>query len=405
MKRSSFMIFATVMFLVTLISTILIACDSEKEISCDDTPLQYTTDCKTTAPGEDMTEVVESELPPESFVGTVLEEDTYYMVVEPNIDEEEYSISDRIRVEYIHDHIDYLYGIGRKVVITYIPPFDGDKTIVTDDIRHDGFEEFELSVQYKKDSLPKDLVQNYSGDTLVYIANSRDFDKNASDFNLYYLGLEDVYVKVDGDTLPLKEALSFGKVTLDGIIAECNRLSSLGLIKDEEYKDGGSVLYDFSDFKIIKYHTLDGNRDIFIGTSDMNINAHGLLHMIIRGYRHYDFGLRLDTKDVSGKGATIVFNQKGGNVTGELVVGDEFYLERKNGNKWISVDTKPLIDYAFHMVAYRIFQGGKLEFRTDWEWLYGELGTGQYRIKKEVMDFKQTADYVEQVYYAYFDIE
>ena len=405
MKRRAFIILVCAVFLAALISTIFISCDNEEKLQCTDGLKHYTSDGKTQAPGEDMTEFVESELPPESFVGTVIEEDTYYMVVEPNIDEDEYNISKKIRVEYIHDHIDYLYGVGRKVVITYIPPISGNKTIVTDDIRHDGFEEFELSVQYKKDSLPLYAAENYTGDTLVYIANNTDFDENASDFSLYYLGLSDVYVTVDGATLPLKEALTYGKVTLDGIIADCNRLSSLGTIKSEQYKDGGSVLFDFGDFKIIKYHTLEGNRDVFIGTSDMDINAIGRLHMIIRGYRHYDWGLRLKTKDVTNKGATIVFKQFGGNVTGTLQTGEAFYLEKKVGNKWISVDTKPLIDYAFNMVAYGIANNDETELETEWEWLYGELEKGQYRIKKEVMDFRGTADFDEQIYYAYFEIK
>ena len=54
-----------------------------------------------------------------SFVGTVLEETTTYMIVEPNEDEEERKSADQIRINYGVDHRDYLYGIGRKVVIQY----------------------------------------------------------------------------------------------------------------------------------------------------------------------------------------------------------------------------------------------------------------------------------------------
>ena len=54
-----------------------------------------------------------------SFVGTVIEETTTYMIVEPNEDEAERKSSDRIVINYGTDHIDYLYGIGRKVIINY----------------------------------------------------------------------------------------------------------------------------------------------------------------------------------------------------------------------------------------------------------------------------------------------
>lgn len=377
------------MFLALFITTILIACEKPEEIYCADT-LIY--------------EKVEDELPPESFVGTVLSEDTSHMIVRPNKDEEEYAISDTIRVEYVHKHVDYLYGIGRKVVITHIPPVATGNTITTDDIRHDGFEDFKLSVQYLDDVLPV-YTSSPSPSYVTLVANNRDFDENASDYNLYYLGLYDVYVNVDGETLPLKEALYYGKVTLDGIIAECNRLSSLGIVKEENYKDGGSSIYDFGDFKILKYHTLDGNRDIFIGTNDLNINSVNSLGLCIRGQDWKDWGLRLTTTDVSNKSATIVFSQNGGTVTGELQTGEAFYIEKMHGNKWIPVDTKPCIDYAFYMTAFSIFKGGSFEHKTDWEWLYGELPAGKYRIIKEVMDFRKTADFDKQFYYAYFEIK
>ena len=54
-----------------------------------------------------------------SFVGTVIEETTTYMIVEPNEDELERKSSDRIVINYGTDHMDYLYGIGTKVIINY----------------------------------------------------------------------------------------------------------------------------------------------------------------------------------------------------------------------------------------------------------------------------------------------
>lgn len=413
MSKRNFLILVLVVFVVTVSATIFAACESKTQTDgkdgndvfgdCDELA-HYVTDCKTNEPGEDMYNTVESELPPESFVGTVVEEDTYYMVVEPNVDEEEYEISKRIRVEYLHDHIDYLYGIGRKVVITYIPPMAGGTTITTDDIRHDGFEEFELSVQYRQDSIPARFAEIQYAGLLTLVANNRDFDEYASDYNLYYYGLHDVYVTVDGNTLPLKEALNYGKVSIDGIVADCNRRAAIGEIEEYRYKDGGSVVFDFGDYKIIKYHTLEGNRDVYIGDSNMDINAKNATAVCVGAYLWKDWGLRLEARDVTNKGATIVFKQKSGNISGELDTGEAYYLEKKDGNKWVPVDTKTLLDYAFHMVAYMVNKNGETELETNWEWLYGELRAGQYRISKEVMDFRETGDFDEQVYYAYFDI-
>lgn len=401
-KTATFL--AVITFLLALAATLFVACDTdtetnESEHNDKEKIICVYPDKDAKIPGEDMYEFVDNELPPESFVGTVIEEDTYYMIVEPNADEEEYGISKRIRVEYLHDHIDYLYGTGRKVVITYIPPITGGSTITTDDIRHDGFEEFELSVQYRQDSIPARFAEIQYAGLLTLIANSREFDEDASDYNLYYYGLHDVYVTVDGDTLPLKEALSYGKVTLDGIIADCNRQQPAAV----SYDDGGSIIYDFGDYKIIKYHTLDGNRDVYIGTKDMDINAKNATEVSIGAYLWKDWGIRLEARDANFGGATVVFKQKGGNVTGSLQTGDAFWIERLAGDKWVAVDTLPLIDYAFNMVAYGIDSDGETEFPTDWHWLYGALGGGRYRIAKEVMDFRGTGDFDEQIYYAYFE--
>ena len=38
------------------------------------------------------------------------------------------------------------------------------------------------------------------------------------------------------------------------------------------YKDGGSMMYNYEQYTIIKFHTLDGNRDICIGIPEMMIS-------------------------------------------------------------------------------------------------------------------------------------
>lgn len=54
-----------------------------------------------------------------SFIATVIEETTTYIIVEPNENESESKSSDRIVVNYYRENKNYLYGIGTKVVICY----------------------------------------------------------------------------------------------------------------------------------------------------------------------------------------------------------------------------------------------------------------------------------------------
>ena len=43
-------------------------------------------------------------------------------------------------------------------------------------------------------------------------------------------------------------------------------------------------------------------------------------------------------------------------------------------------------------------------WEIDWNWLYGELPAGKYRIGKEIMDFRGTGDYDTSIYFAEFEI-
>ena len=198
-----------------------------------------------------------------SFIGTVIEETTTYMIVEPNEDEIERKSSDKIVVNYGEDHIDYLYGIGRKVLIKY----DGyimetyPAQINTDNILTEGYEEFELIIK-KSDKVRK-----------TKILNNQDLYKYNSDYDLYYYGLEEVNITVDNQTMSLEAALKSGKITIDGILAKANQDVSDKIIKEERYDDGGSVEFYYDKYTIIKCHSLDGNRDVYIGIPEMTLNV------------------------------------------------------------------------------------------------------------------------------------
>lgn len=193
-----------------------------------------------------------------SFVGTVLEETTTYMIVEPNEDEEERKSADKIKINYGTDHIDYLFGVGRKVIINYSGYIKETypAQIDSNDILINGYEEFKLEVKTSKN---KDKVK---------VINSKEIDKNDIDYNLYYYGLDEVNITIDNKTMPLKDALRSGKMTIDGLVIRANK----DFPNAEVYKDGGSIVYHYDNYTIIKMHKLDGNRDVYIGTKDMTIN-------------------------------------------------------------------------------------------------------------------------------------
>lgn len=207
----------------------------------------------------------------QSFVGTVIEETTSYMVVEPAHDEYEKTVADRIKIEYGTDHIDYLYGTGRMVVIYYkgdINTADGNMaSIKSDDISTEGFREWEMKVVPSNEPNNKKIMektQPHDSDTTSHWYKQ---------YNLYYHGLEDVIITVDGEKHSLAHALKRGKITMSAILAKANQDVSDGVIQDLRYKDGGSVVFKYPDYTIVKYHTLDGNDDMYIGTPDIGIDV------------------------------------------------------------------------------------------------------------------------------------
>lgn len=202
----------------------------------------------------------------QSFVGTIVEETNTSLVVVPNADEIERTLGERITVKILEPHKDFLYGEGRKIVVYYdASSIENETTITALNISVDGFIDFELSVDLSKQKR-KDLI-----------LRSDEIDKftsfgHISDTNLYYYGLSEVNVFVDNQTIPLVVALEKGKLTLNAIIQKANIDVANGIIEEISYDDGGSSVFKYPNYTIIKYHTLDGNRDVYIGSSDMDIH-------------------------------------------------------------------------------------------------------------------------------------
>ena len=61
-------------------------------------------------------------------------------------------------------------------------------------------------------------------------------------------------------------------------------------------------------------------------------------------------------------------------------------------------------DVGWTAEAYIINKENTTDWEVNWEWLYGKLPEGNYRIGKEIMDFQGTGVYDIFNYYANFDI-
>ena len=119
-----------------------------------------------------------------------------------------------------------------------------------------------------------------------------------------------------------------------------------------------------------------------------------------------EIGLTAEGHDVTSSGMTIRFTVwDPGLSAGDLQFSSEFELEKLEGNTWSPVPVIVEGDYAFTQEAHIIskdpdFSG--TDCQVNWEWLYGKLSPGDYRIRMNVMDFRGTGDYTEYPVYVYF---
>ncbi len=102
----------------------------------------------------------------------------------------------------------------------------------------------------------------------------------------------------------------------------------------------------------------------------------------------------IEIKNLTNTGMKIVIHD---NNLNKLIYGSDFYLEKYVNNNWDSIYT---IDdnYAFNDMAYYVNDDGILEMNQNWEYMYGELSKGIYRIVKKVF-FESDLPIGSQDYY------
>ena len=65
-----------------------------------------------------------------------------------------------------------------------------------------------------------------------------------------------------------------------------------------------------------------------------------------------------------------------------FVYGSWYQVEKEKDGVWYEVKTK-LSNYGFDEMGWLTDDQGRLTMTEDWEWLYGKLSAGHYRILKQ----------------------
>lgn len=118
-----------------------------------------------------------------------------------------------------------------------------------------------------------------------------------------------------------------------------------------------------------------------------------------------EWGVALETQNVTSKGLTIVCYHSGGENVYELHTGSYYVLQKLENESWVDVE------YLSHehpvgwtAEAWNIQKEGTTTWEVNWEWLYGELPAGEYRIGKEITNSRGTGDSDSEMIYADFTV-
>lgn len=148
--------------------------------------------------------------------------------------------------------------------------------VVNNGLAYDGAEELlEIikTVNITYNSILDFEIIFYDNDSIESYKIYTILDKSETDiydYNIYgYDGI--VNIKIYGNEYSLKEALLENKITMEEIIEKAIKDEKEGKITSEMYKNGGSMEYHYDNYTIIKFATLSGNRDVYIGNKNLKL--------------------------------------------------------------------------------------------------------------------------------------
>ena len=88
----------------------------------------------------------------------------------------------------------------------------------------------------------------------------------------------------------------------------------------------------------------------------------------------------IQISNISPTGATFILTDTN---TEPYVYGEWYKIQHLTDGGW--QDVPPVIDnYGFHEIGYLPNDKGEVTFIINWEWLYGTLPAGTYRMFKQV---------------------
>ncbi|WP_138417488.1 immunoglobulin-like domain-containing protein [Aquibacillus sediminis] len=103
-------------------------------------------------------------------------------------------------------------------------------------------------------------------------------------------------------------------------------------------------------------------------------------------------GITIDVKKgtISSAGLTVILENTSDK---QYTYGEYYMLEKTINGSWYQVPIVLDENYGFNDIGYELASSDVSEWTVDWDWLYGNLENGQYRLVKDVLDVREPGDY------------
>lgn len=180
----------------------------------------------------------------------------------------------------------------------------------------------------------------------------------------------------------------FGLIILDTLQARLFKHSPIISFKEnleieDSFIDRGILMDTYycvkeKDIVEVSWHLKTSNFTCFKATTDEkngNDNSFTINNIFIK----------IKDGSLSDKGLTLIIND---NTNDIYVFGQEFYVEKLENEVWSKVNNVHT-DYTFNLMAYYAKEK-TLELKQDWEYMYGVLEKGTYRLIKKVFKSSST---------------
>lgn len=101
---------------------------------------------------------------------------------------------------------------------------------------------------------------------------------------------------------------------------------------------------------------------------------------------------------LTNKGCTVIIRDTNEE---KEIFGEEYRIDIYENNEWKQAEVILKENYGWNLMGYLVGEDGTREMKINWEWLYGELKSGHYRIVKSIT----LAPYIREYFSVEFDIE